>query len=122
MAGRLMGFFGWSSESIYWQCLNLILVVQQRFYNHHGQPHARLDRDKTVYSSSNTRHSPLITLISPLLFSAPDVHLRSLQKTWVDNIIHHTAYNTLITKLTSEWQEFILYVSFTSSTTLNTRN
>ena len=85
----------------------------QRFYNHHGQPSARLDGDRSVHAPpTGIRHSLFMTLISPLLFSAPAVHLRSLHKIWVDKILRKHAYDLLVDKLNTEWQEFILFVSY----------
>jgi hypothetical protein len=53
----------------------------------------------------------LIKTLSPLLFSAPDVHLRTLEKMWVDGIMHGPVWQDTVKKLNDEWQEFILYVS-----------
>jgi len=47
-----------------------------RFLHFHGQRHARLERDKTVYDEPARERSILISLLSPLLFLAPEVHLR----------------------------------------------
>jgi hypothetical protein len=52
----------------------------------------------------------LITILSPLLFFAPDIHLRSLNKVWVDNMIVETAWKKFIEKVQSEWEKFLIPV------------
>jgi hypothetical protein len=49
-------------------------------------------------------------LLSPVLFCAPDVHLRALEKIWVDEMVNHVPWNALIQQLNSDWKEFTLYV------------
>lgn len=53
----------------------------------------------------------LIKLLSPILFSAPDAHLRSLEKMWIDGVMHRSSWEPFITKLNTEWQDIILVVS-----------
>ncbi|KAF8997287.1 hypothetical protein BDQ17DRAFT_1429153 [Cyathus striatus] len=60
-----------------------------RFLHWHGQPAARLT--------------------SALLFSAPDVHLRNLEKIWVDRLMYEHIWKQTIHKLFNEWQEFTLF-------------
>ncbi|KAL4258997.1 hypothetical protein AB1N83_007696 [Pleurotus pulmonarius] len=84
--------------------------ARHRFINFHGQPTARLCRNQAVYDESNGR-SYLITLLSPMLFSAPEVHLRMLRDIYVDQIVYAAHVNKAISKLNSEWQEFILYAT-----------
>ncbi|KAF4583408.1 hypothetical protein AB1N83_008525 [Pleurotus pulmonarius] len=84
--------------------------ARHRFINFHGQPSARLCRDQAIYDESSSR-SYLITLLSPMLFSAPEVHLRMLHDIYVDRIVYATHVNKAISKLNSEWQELILYAT-----------
>ncbi|KAF4564664.1 hypothetical protein EYR36_002602 [Pleurotus pulmonarius] len=86
------------------------LGARHRFINFHGQPTARLCRNQAVYDESNGR-SYLITLLSPMLFSAPEVHLRMLRDIYVDQIVYAAHVNKAIDKLNREWQEFILYAT-----------
>ncbi|KAG7448691.1 uncharacterized protein BT62DRAFT_929785 [Guyanagaster necrorhizus] len=86
----------------------MYIFVQQRFYNFHGQPGARLEREKSVYGRKPKR-TALITLLSPLLFFAPDIHLASLEKIWGDGLVSKVSWGIFIEKLNAEWQEFILY-------------
>ena len=84
-----------------------------KFFNFHGLPEARLNRDDSVYVNghSTNRRTWFIKLISILLFSAPDFHLENLQKIWVDGMMHKAVWEEGLKKMT-EWQEFILlYVS-----------
>ncbi|KAH6905511.1 hypothetical protein BKA70DRAFT_1564806 [Coprinopsis sp. MPI-PUGE-AT-0042] len=60
---------------------------------------------------SDQKRTWLIKLLSPLLFSAPDAHLSSLHKMWVDGIMHGPVWAKAIKRLNDEWQEFILYAT-----------
>jgi hypothetical protein len=87
------------------------LPARDRFYHFHGLPCARLDRDQSVYDDSLGRRSYLITILSPILFHAPDVHLYSLEKAYVDKIIYRRVWQEVVQKLNKEWEEFTLLVS-----------
>lgn len=80
-----------------------------RFVHFHGQHGARLDRDQTVYSDPARRKTWLITLLSLVLFFAPEIHLRELGKLWVDGIIVESVWKLFISKLLNDWQEFTLF-------------
>lgn len=83
------------------------IPAHHRFVNFHGQHGARLNSDQTVHGRKHQR-SLLIQLLSPLLFSAPDVHLKSLESILVDRIVRLGSWNRFIGKLNSEWSEFTL--------------
>ncbi|KAJ2925385.1 hypothetical protein H1R20_g11714, partial [Candolleomyces eurysporus] len=86
------------------------LLTRQKFLNWHGVPEARIYRDQSVHGER--RHKTfLIKILSPLLFSAPDVHLKSLEKLWVDGLMHGPVWREAIGKLNEEWQEFTLYAT-----------
>ncbi|KAJ2914810.1 hypothetical protein MD484_g5604, partial [Candolleomyces efflorescens] len=86
------------------------IFARQKFLNWHGVPEARIYRDQSVHGERKHK-TLLIKTLSPLLFSAPDVHLRAFEKMWVDGIMHGPVWQESIKKLNEEWQEFILYVS-----------
>jgi hypothetical protein len=48
--------------------------------------------------------------LSPLLFLAPEVHLREMEKLWTDEVIIETVWKSFMTKLLSEWEGTILWV------------
>ena len=81
------------------------------FLNFHGQPGARLNRQQSVYGNRTNRRTWFIRTISIFLFSAPDVHLETLQKMWVDGILHHAIWEESLKKVSDEWREFTLNVS-----------
>ena len=57
----------------------------------------------------------LISLLSPFLFFAPEVHLRDMEELWTDEIIIVTAWKDFMTKLLDEWNGLILWVRLYSS-------
>jgi hypothetical protein len=85
-------------------------LARWRFLYWHGQRHARLERDKTVYDKPIRERTLLITLVSPLLFLAPEVHLRELGKLWMDEVIIETVWRAFMAKLLEEWQDVVLWV------------
>ncbi|KAI9458584.1 hypothetical protein BJY52DRAFT_412493 [Lactarius psammicola] len=88
----------------------LSFFAHWRFLYFHGQNSARLERNKTVYTESpGPKRTFLITLLSPLLFLAPEVHLRELEKLWTDEVIIETVWKSFMTKLLEEWGELILW-------------
>ncbi|CAL1699558.1 unnamed protein product [Somion occarium] len=87
----------------------LHLFIHAWFLNYHGQHGARLNRDQSVHGVSKHPRTYLIRILAPLLFNAPMVHLRALEKIWVDQCMCHQPWAVFIEKLKSEWEEFILY-------------
>ncbi|KAI0296406.1 hypothetical protein BC826DRAFT_233003 [Russula brevipes] len=87
----------------------LSFFAHWRFLYFHGQKHARLVRDQTVYNKPKRERSLLITLASPLLFLAPEVHLREMEKLWTDEVIIETVWKSFMTKLLGEWDDLILW-------------
>ena len=83
-----------------------------RFMYFHGQRHARLSNDQTVYSRPIRERSTLISLLSPLLFLAPEVHLGEMEKLWTDEVIIEIAWKSFMKKLLDEWNYFIFLVRF----------
>ncbi|KAH8987898.1 hypothetical protein EDB92DRAFT_1801018 [Lactarius akahatsu] len=95
----------------------LSFFAHWRFLYFHGQKCARLERDKTVYAGANRERTVLITFLSPVLFLAPEVHLRELEKLWTDEVIIEAVWKNFMTRLLEEWGELIL-----SSTVMLTAN
>jgi hypothetical protein len=85
--------------------------------NFAGQRCAKLNRDQAIYDVEKSHRSALITIVSPLLFFAPDVHLNSLERVWIDEMINQVPWKSMISKLNEDWREFILF-----STVLRKRN
>jgi hypothetical protein len=52
----------------------------------------------------------LITLVSPLLFFAPEIHLRDVERLWTDEVIIETVWKSFMAKLLEEWEDVILWV------------
>ncbi|KAH9003471.1 hypothetical protein EDB86DRAFT_2799202 [Lactarius hatsudake] len=87
----------------------LWITTHWRFLYFHGQKCARLERDKTVYTDASRERTLLITLLSPVLFLAPEVHLRELEKLWTDEVIIEAVWKSFMTRLLEEWGELILW-------------
>ncbi|KAF8257609.1 hypothetical protein EI94DRAFT_1757514 [Lactarius quietus] len=88
----------------------LSFFAHWRFLYFHGQSSARLERNKTVYEPNpGENRTWLITLLSPLLFLAPEVHLLDLEKLWTDEVIIETVWKSFMEKLLHEWGELILW-------------
>ncbi|RDX39810.1 hypothetical protein OH76DRAFT_1413341, partial [Lentinus brumalis] len=89
----------------------MAIFTRQRWLNCYGQTHARLGRDQSVYNNPKPRRTPLIRVLAPLFWNAPDVHLRGLEKIFIDGVIAVVPWGTFIGKLQNEWQEFVLYAT-----------
>ena len=83
-----------------------------KFLHFHGQRHARLTSGKTAYDkpTRGRERSILISLVSPLLFLAPEAHLREMEKLWTDDFIFESVWKTFMSKLLGEWNSLILWV------------
>ncbi|KAL5522713.1 hypothetical protein ACEPAG_8731 [Sanghuangporus baumii] len=90
----------------------MAVLANERFFNFFGFNGARLSPYQSVRGQSGKkRRSPLITLLSPVLFYAPEVHLVALEKVWVDNIIKVRHWRDFQRKIERDWEQFILYAT-----------
>jgi len=87
----------------------LSICAHWKFAHFHGQRTSRLDRHKTIYEDGNRKCTILIRLFSPILFYAPDAHLRELSKVWADEVVIKEVWKNFMERLVSEWVEFVLY-------------
>jgi hypothetical protein len=85
--------------------------VHQRFINFAGQPCAKLTREQAIYTVPRRRRSLRIRLISPILFYAPDSDLIDLETAWIDEIVNPVSWKALISDLSDEWKEAVLYAT-----------
>ncbi|KAJ7770192.1 hypothetical protein DFH07DRAFT_806033 [Mycena maculata] len=87
--------------------------LYERYINFYGQESARLIRHHSIYGepSWKERRSRLMSLLSPVLFYAPDVHLKSLNKIWVDRIAAKEPWREMIAKEISEWAEHTAFAT-----------
>ncbi|KAK0459283.1 uncharacterized protein EV420DRAFT_313306 [Desarmillaria tabescens] len=88
----------------------MFIVFRERFINFYGQASARLERDASVYDITFKR-TPLVVLLSPLLFFAPDIHLTALKKIKGDGFFRIAAWSGFTEKLYNEWREVILHAT-----------
>ncbi|KAJ6609080.1 hypothetical protein B0H10DRAFT_1954921 [Mycena sp. CBHHK59/15] len=97
-------------ESLKGSCVTLEYPSSQKFYLFHGEPCARLDKTQSVYGFV-PRRSPLIKIVSPLLFNAPLTHLQAFESVYTDEIVSHAPWRRITDILDLEWQELILYAT-----------
>ncbi|KAG5220286.1 Vacuolar protein sorting-associated protein [Salix suchowensis] len=80
--GRLMSFTVSLLTNLVFVCSRFL--VRQRFANFWGEYGARLHREQSVHHPDGRPRTWLITLLSPILFNAPDIHLRGLHLIFID--------------------------------------
>jgi hypothetical protein len=85
-------------------------IAIERFFGFYGVRGAKLSSTSHVRGLEK-RRTWLIRIISPILFSAPEVHLVSLEKMWIDKTIKAVPWKSFAGKLEREWAEYVLYVS-----------
>lgn len=86
------------------------MTAQYRFLHLYGQRGARLDSDQTIHGATQTPRPVLVKIFVALLFWAPDIHLRSLRKIWVDRVVHNRPWFDFMKQLHADYQEFSLMV------------
>ena len=91
--------------------LNTVIIGHSQFLNFHGEANARLERNFSVYGDPIYPRTLLIKTLSLVLFSAPDIHLRTLQNNRVDGIIHRAVWQGAMKELGKGWGAFVLGVS-----------
>ncbi|KAL5523131.1 hypothetical protein ACEPAF_1398 [Sanghuangporus sanghuang] len=90
----------------------MAVLANERFFNFFGFNGARLSPYQSVRGQNGKkRRSPLIALLSPALFYAPEVHLVALEKVWVDNVIKVRHWKDFQGKIERDWEQFILYAT-----------
>ncbi|KAJ7917657.1 hypothetical protein B0H13DRAFT_1994490 [Mycena leptocephala] len=82
----------------------------RKFYDFHGEPCARLEKEHSVFGYKPTR-SLLFHILGPLLFNAPLAHLHALESVYVDEIAYVAPWGRISDTLCLEWQELILYAT-----------
>ncbi|EKM77279.1 hypothetical protein AGABI1DRAFT_130367 [Agaricus bisporus var. burnettii JB137-S8] len=90
-------------------CRFLGILLHHRFLNFHGEMHARLNRDQSVFQK--TKRTWFMSLVSPLLLYAPETYLQNIQSLAVDGLVDKPSWNRLTSNLTEEWKESILYAT-----------
>ena len=72
--------------------------------------HARLDKGQSVYDKPKRERYLFITLLSPLLFLAPEEHLRKMELLGTDGLIVEMVWKDLMITLLAEWHDVVLWV------------
>lgn len=89
------------------------LFWEDRFRNFYGQRGARLSRKQSIHGRppSSKPTSYLFKILSPILFCAPDVHLKTMEELWVDKLTVLHCWTELFNKLNQEWMGHTVYAS-----------
>src|ERR1700728_2280956 len=90
--------------------LNVFLIifhtVHQRFLHSHGQETACLTWGHPCESRQRTS---FLMFLSPILFSAPGIHLKSIEEVWVNDTIDQVSWNIFLDNLNADWEQFSIY-------------
>ena len=82
-----------------------MVIAREKFYNYHGQPNARMNRDESLKDDSIFRPRSLAFLfLSPFLFWMPDIYLADLEKIWIDETVNYRPWNKFINELKRDWK------------------
>jgi len=110
---RLLSFFGQPNEEIATLVIDSrIFLAQWRFLYFHGQKHARLLKDQTVYDEPIRERTLLITLLSPFLLLGPELYMRKMEILWVETITLPTEWRAFVRSSLDEWKDLILTVRY----------
>ncbi|KAF9485028.1 hypothetical protein BDN70DRAFT_705879 [Pholiota conissans] len=90
---------------------HMYIFGHTRFLNCHGESFARIERNFSIFGDPLNKRTWLVKTLSFILFSAPDVHLRNLQKMWVDGMMHKSVWEQTMKNLNDEWQEFVFFAT-----------
>ncbi|KAH9478421.1 hypothetical protein JR316_0008876 [Psilocybe cubensis] len=88
----------------------MFIFCRAKYLHFHGEPHARVERDVSVYGDIYKR-TWLVKYLSPILFFAPDFHLKNLQSMWVDRIMHKSVFRDAMKKMNEEWDRYVLFAT-----------
>ncbi|KIM46851.1 hypothetical protein M413DRAFT_264366 [Hebeloma cylindrosporum] len=108
LVSRFMYIFCPVSFSPWYDKDSFLRLGHTRFYNFHGEPQARLERDQSVYGYPSNQRTCLIKIFSYLLFSMPDAHLRNLQKMQVDRVLYKYDWDRTMETMKDEWAKLTL--------------
>jgi len=90
------------------------LLVFEKFANFHGSQGARLSRRQTVrppnsFPGETRERTTLMKILSPVLFFAPEIHLKNIEDIWIDRMVLHEYWKAFVANLIREWEGLVLY-------------
>ena len=77
------------------------------FWGFHG---ARLSDEQSVRGGEFRKRTWVIKIFSPLLFYAPETHLKGIHKMYTDRVVKMRTWRLFYHKLERDLGEYILYV------------
>jgi len=92
----------------------MMALWYDRVLNFHGQYGARLSRKQSIHVRDQKKvpHSVVFQILSPMLFSAPGVHLEAMTEIWVDRLTLKVPWAGFFKGLGEEWDGYRLFVHF----------
>ena len=92
-------------------CDSHFITVRSRFINFHGEPHARLSRDKSITSTDTEIKSRTYNIISSVLLGESNFYYLELKKLWVDGYVYIDHWNDFVSVCRVQWKEAVIGVS-----------
>ncbi|PPQ83926.1 hypothetical protein CVT25_000671 [Psilocybe cyanescens] len=90
----------------------MFIFARSRFIHFHGEPHARLENNVSVYGDNVHQRTWLLNSLSTILFYGPDFHSRNLQNMQgVDRIVHKSVFRESMQKINDEWDHSVLFAT-----------
>ena len=107
---KFISEYWWSSP------LNTFSSGRDRFLNFHGQHGVRLSSKQSIHiRDQKLPRSFLFKILSPILFSAPNVHLKTMTGIWPDKLTLKAPWIEFFTELSDEWQGHTVFVGILGS-------
>ena len=84
-----------------------------QFLSFHGQPGARLNTDRSIYESpeSRARTSRLLRIANVVFFGAPLRYCKGIKRVWVDDHVNLARWRVFAATKIAEWTGITIYVS-----------
>ncbi|KNZ76477.1 hypothetical protein J132_10283, partial [Termitomyces sp. J132] len=89
----------------------MYLLVTDQYLNYHGQFGARLNSLQSIHVKKVLKQTWLFRIFNLLLFSAPNIHLKTLNELWVDELTLRPQWVNFFIKMNGQWRGHIKIAS-----------
>ncbi|KJA18463.1 hypothetical protein HYPSUDRAFT_218249 [Hypholoma sublateritium FD-334 SS-4] len=86
----------------------MYIFYHSKFVNCYGETFSRVEHNVSIFGDKLDKKTWVLKMLSPLLFLAPDIHIRNLRRMWIDRNLYKVVWERLVGKLNNEWQQCIL--------------